>query len=78
MLINPMIAHVSKEDRGYYTLNGYGIRTVLCFLTAVIFNNDLIGKRLQFFTDGHKILKETIIKYFKYIGITWKRNARSN
>lgn len=70
--VHNTIAHVSKEDRGYYTLNGYGIRTVLCFLTAFIFNNDLIGNRLQFFTDGHKVLNETILKcfnWFKNIGI---------
>jgi hypothetical protein len=70
--VHNMIAHVSKEDRGYYTLSGYGIRTVLCFLTAFIFNNDLIGNRLQFFTDGHKTLNETILKcfnWFKNIGI---------
>jgi len=45
--VHNTIAHVSKENRGY-TLNGYGIRTVLCYLTAFIFNNALIGNRLQF------------------------------
>ena len=69
--VHNTIAHVSKEDRGY-TLNGYGIRTVLCYLTAFIFNNALIGNRLQFFTDGHKTLNETILNcfnWFKNIGI---------
>ena len=69
--VHNTIAHVSKGD-GNYTLNGYGIRTVLCFLTAFIFNNGLIGNRLQFFTDGHKTLNEAILKsfnWFKNIGI---------
>ena len=69
--VHNTIAHVSKEDRSY-TLNGYGIKAVLCSLIALIFNNDLIGNRLQFFTDGHKTLNETILKcfnWFKNIGI---------
>lgn len=69
--VHNTVVHVSKSDRSY-TLNGYGIKTVLCFLIAFIFNNDLIGNRLQFFTDGHKTLNETILKcfsWFKNIGI---------
>jgi len=63
--VHNTIAHVSKEDRSY-TLNGYGIRAVLCSLIALIFNNDLIGNRFQFFTDGHTTLNETILKCFKW------------
>jgi hypothetical protein len=69
--VHNTIAHVSNEDGGY-TLNGYGIRTVLCYLIAFVFNNGLIGNRLQFFTDGHKTLNDTILKcfnWFKNIGI---------
>ena len=63
--VHNTVVHVSKGDRSY-TLNGYGIKTVLCFLIAFIFNNNLIGDRLQFFTDGHRILNETIIKCFNW------------
>ena len=63
--VHNTIVHVSKGDRSY-TLNGYGIKTVLCFLIAFIFNNNLIGDRLQFFTDGHRILNETILKCFNW------------
>ena len=69
--VHNTIAHVSKEDRSY-TLNGYGMKAVLCSLIALIFNNNLIGNRLQFFTDGHKTLNETIFKcfnWFKNMGI---------
>ena len=69
--VHNTIAHVSNED-GAYTLNGYGIKTVLWYLIAFVFNNGLIGRRLQFFTDGHKMLNDTILKCFnwcKNIGI---------
>lgn len=69
--VHNTIAHVSNAD-GAYTLNGYGIKTVLCYLIAFVFNNGLIGNRLQFFTDGHKTLNQMILKCFnwcKNIGI---------
>ena len=47
-------------------MNGYGIRTVLCYLTAFLFNNSLIGNRIQFFTDGHTTLNAIIIKCFAW------------
>jgi len=64
--VHNTIAHVYKQDQSY-TLNGHGIRTVLCYLIAFIFNNALIGNRMQFFTDGHKTLNETILKCFKWL-----------
>jgi hypothetical protein len=63
--VHNTVVHVSKGDRSY-TLNGYGIKTVLCFLIAFIFNNNIIGDRLQFFTDGHRILNATILKCFSW------------
>ena len=69
--VHNTVVHISKGDRRY-ALNGYGIKKVLCFLIAFIFNNDLIGNRLQFFTDGHTTLNEAILKsfnWFKNIGI---------
>jgi hypothetical protein len=67
--VHNTVAHVSKGNK-CYTLNGYGIRAVLCYLIAFIFNNELIGKRIQFFTDGHKLLVETILKCF-----SWYKNV---
>ena len=63
--VHNTIAHVSKEGK-CYTLNGHGIKAVLCYLMAFLFNNELIGSRIQFFTDGHKLLVETIIKCFRW------------
>jgi len=63
--IHNTVAEVSGGDQSYI-LNGFGIRTVLCYLIAFLFNNDLIGKRIQFFTDGHTILNKTIIKCFAW------------
>ena len=45
------------------------MKTVLLYVIAFIFNNDLTGNRFQFFTDGHTILNDTIIKCF-----CWYRN----
>lgn len=69
--VHNTVVHVEKEEKSY-TLNGYGIRAVLSFVTAFILNNNLTGNRFQFFTDGHKTLNETIVKcfsWYKNIGI---------
>lgn len=70
--IHNTIAHISKKDVGKYVLNGHGIKNVLLFLTAFLFHNGLINDRIQFFTDGHKMLNDTIFKcfsWYKNIGI---------
>ncbi len=63
--VHNTVAVVSKADQSYI-LNGYGIRTVLCYLIAFIFNNNLIGRRIQFFTDGHTTLNAIIFKCFAW------------
>ena len=63
--VHDTVAEISKADQSYI-LNGYGIRTVLCYLTAFLFNNNLIGKRIQFHTDGHTLLNAAIIKCFSW------------
>ena len=63
--VHNTVVHMKKGDQRY-TLNGYGIKTVLCFVIAFILNNNLIGNRFQFFTDGHKTLIETIFKCFSW------------
>lgn len=70
--IHNSIAHISKESIGYYVLNGHGIKNVLLFVMAFIFKNGLIGTRMQFFTDGHKMLNDVIFNcfyWYKNIGI---------
>ncbi len=70
--IHNTIAHISKKDVGKYVLNGHGIKNVLLFLTAFLFHNGLAGDRIQFFTDGHKVLNDAIFKrfsWYKNIGI---------
>jgi len=70
--IHNTIAHISKKDVGKYVLNGHGIKNVLLFLTAFLFHNGLTGDRIQFFTDGHKVLNDAILKrfsWYKNIGI---------
>ena len=58
--VHNTVVHVAKGDKSY-TLNGYGIKAVLRYLIAFIFNNSLIGYRFQFFTDGHKTLNQVIL-----------------
>lgn len=63
--VHNTIAHVAKEGK-CYTINGHDTRAVLCYLIAFIFNNNLTNNRFQFFTDGHKILDEMILKCFSW------------
>jgi len=70
--IHNTIAHISKNDVGKYVLNGHGTKKVLLFLIAFLFHNELTNDRIQFFTDGHKVLNGSIFKWFswyKNIGI---------
>jgi len=70
--IHNTICHVWESGNKKYTLNGHGIKNVLLILTAFIFNNERIGNRFQFFTDGHTVLNKNILDHFdcyKNIGI---------
>ena len=59
------IAHVENGDKKY-TLNGQNTNSVLLFIMAFCFRNSLIGTRLQFFTDGHRMLNKAILKAFSW------------
>ena len=61
------ICQVENND-GCYTLNGGSTKEVLAFLLAFLLANKLTGKRIQFFTDGHRILNETITKFYLWYG----------
>ena len=63
--VHNTIAHISRGDCDY-TLNGYGMKSVLCLVIAFIFENGLSGNRFQFFTDGHRVLNKTILKCFNW------------
>ena len=70
--IHNTVAHISKIDLGKYVLNGLGTKSVLRFLTAFLFHNGLTCNRIQFFTDGHRVLNDSILKrfsWYKNIGI---------
>ena len=69
--VHNTVVHIGKGQKSY-TLNGYGMKTVLTYLIAFLFNNGLTENRFQFFTDGHTILNKAIIKsfsWYKNIGI---------
>ena len=63
--LSDTIAHI-KQDARSYTLVGDNTIQVLSFLIAFIFHNKLDGNRMQFFTDGHKVLNEAILKRFSW------------
>ena len=67
--IHNTIAHISKVDEGKYVLNGPGTKNVLRFLIAFLLHNGLTGDRVQFFTDGHRVLNSSIFKWF-----SWHKN----
>lgn len=65
------IAHIQKDDM-FYIVNGYSVVSTLRVVIGFLINNDLLKQRLQFFVDGQKTLKSTIVKsflWFNNIGI---------
>jgi hypothetical protein len=66
--VHNTVVHVEKGGLSY-TLNGHGIKNVLCYLIAFFMHNNLTGNRFQFFTDGHTFLNDAILKQF-----TWYKN----
>lgn len=66
--VHNTIIHVESNGKKY-TLTALGLKTALCSLTAFLLSNGLNSRRFQFFTDGHRILIDTIFKMF-----TWKSN----
>jgi hypothetical protein len=62
------IAHLSYNGKKY-VLNGSSITSLFPVIMAFLLNNNLSGKRYQFFTDGHTILNKAIINI-----CSWKIN----
>jgi hypothetical protein len=62
---------VIRIDNGQkrYSLVGAGIKEAIRYLIAFLLSNSLLGYRFQFFTDGHKVLNDTIGSCF-----SWYRN----
>ncbi len=62
---------VIRIDKGQkrYSLVGAGIKEAIRYLIAFLLSNGLRGYRFQFFTDGHKVLNDTIGSCF-----SWYRN----
>jgi hypothetical protein len=62
---------VIRIDKGKkrYSLVGAGIKDTIRYLIAFLLSNGLRGYRFQLFTDGHKVLNDTISRCF-----SWYRN----
>ncbi len=52
------------KDKNHYSLVGSGMKSSIYYLIAFLFSSKLTGYRFQFFTDGHKILNDTIWRCF--------------
>ena len=63
--IHDTVARIDKEGKNY-SLVGAGMKSTLLYLMAFLFSNQLKGCRFQFFTDGHRLLNDTICKCFKW------------
>lgn len=63
--IHNTILHVANSGLSYI-LNGRSTKDVMSILIAFIIHNGVMGMRFQFFTDGHKILNDTIFKWFRW------------
>jgi len=66
--IHNTVIRIDKEKKRY-SLVGAGIKETIRYLIAFLLSNGLRGYRFQFFTDGHKVLNDTISSCF-----SWYRN----
>jgi len=58
------VIHVEQGDCSYL-LNGHGVLWVLQLLLAFLLHNQLLGKTLVFFVDGHS-LYSSVLEYFSW------------
>jgi hypothetical protein len=66
--VHHTVIRIDKEQKRY-SLVGAGIKEAIRYLIAFLLSNGLRGYRFQFFTDGHKVLNDTISSCF-----SWYRN----
>ncbi len=65
--IQHTVAHI-QSDRGCYALVGYGVAATLSLVTAFLLKNKLMRRRVVFFVDGQRSLKNHIVKLFDWSG----------
>jgi hypothetical protein len=63
--VHNTVIRIDKEQKRY-SLVGAGIKEAIRYLIALLFSNSLLGYRFQFFTDGHKVLNDTIGSCFSW------------
>ncbi|MCP4567781.1 MAG: hypothetical protein GY841_09410 [FCB group bacterium] len=59
------VTRVDKDNKSY-SIVGAGMKVTIGYLIAFLLSNRLLGCRFQFFTDGHKVLNDTICKTFAW------------
>lgn len=63
--VHNTVIRVDKDQRRY-SLVGAGIKVAIRYLIALLLSNRLLGRRFQFFTDGHTVLNDTIKSCFSW------------
>lgn len=63
--VHNTVVRVDK-DQSNYSMVGADIKGTLGYLMAFLLFNRLLGCRFQFFTDGHKVLNDSIGKCFEW------------
>ena len=63
--VHNTVIRIDKEQKRY-SLVGSGIKATIRYLIAFLLSNGLLGHRFQFFTDGHRILNNTISSCFDW------------
>lgn len=63
--VHDTIVRIDFQGKNY-TLCALGLNTALKYLISFLVNNGMQDRRLQFFTDGHTILNNTIFNSFSW------------
>lgn len=71
----PKVANtVARSEQGSnkrFTLSGSSLGQLLRFVLAFLLTNNLLGGRIQVFTDGYKSLQQTILAFFAWHPRVW-------
>lgn len=65
--VHNTLAHIENAGRSYI-VNSHGIANTIKLLISFLVHNDLLKCRIQFFTDGHRVLISTIFSCFSWFG----------
>jgi hypothetical protein len=65
------VARIEQGSNKRFTLSGSSLGQLLRFVLAFLLTNNLLGGRIQVFTDGYKSLQQTILAFFAWHPRVW-------